>query len=186
MAGMLQKFCAFWRRYRSEQKGAAAVEFALILTLLTVPILNVVDLAVYSWDKMQVDNADQVAVQAAWATCDDSSKIPATPSSYATCPLMAAAVTMAAQSTSLGTGVTVTGTAENYYCVNTSTNVLVTVGSFPATKPADCSSVGSASDKPGDYVLITVSYTYAPVFSAVSIASTLATPIVRQAWMRLG
>ena len=186
MVGMLRKFHFQWRRYRSEQRGAAAAEFALVLTLLTIPILNVVDLAVYSWDKMQVDNAAQVAVQAAYATCNNSSKIPATPSSYANCPTMPAAVTMAAQSTRLGTGVTVTSTTENFYCVNTSTNVLVTVGTFPGTKPANCSSVGSASDKPGDYVLITVSYTYTPVFSAVSIASTLVTPITRTAWMRLG
>lgn len=186
MSGKFPKLRARWRRYRSEEKGAAAVEFALILTLLTIPILNVVDLAIYSWNKMQVDNAAQAAVQAAWATCNLSSKIPATPSSYANCPAMPAAVTQAAQSTSLGTGITVTSTTENYYCINTTTNVLVTVGNFPNTKPATCTSVGSASDKPGDYVLITVSYTYAPVFSLVSIASQLATPIRRQAWMRLG
>lgn len=182
MVGMLRKFHFQWRRYRSEQRGAAAAEFALVLTLLTIPILNVVDLAVYSWDKMQVDNAAQVAVQAAWATCDTTAKLPAT----INCSGLSAAVTMAAQSTRLGTGITVTSTTEDYYCVNTSTNVLDTVGTFPGTKPANCGSVGSASDKPGDYVLITVSYTYAPVFSAVSIASALTTPITRTARMRLG
>jgi len=186
MMRMFINVCLLWRRFRSEQRGAAAVEFALVLTLLTVPILNVVDLAVYSWDKMQVDNAAQVAVQAAWATCDTTVKLPATPNSYANCPTMPAAVTLAAQSTRLGTGVTVTSTTENYYCVNTSTSVLVTVGTFPGTKPANCSSVGLSGDKPGDYVLITVSYSYTPVFSAVSIASALTTPITRTAWMRLG
>jgi len=186
MAGMFAKSRMLLRRYRSEQKGAAAVEFALVLTLLTVPILNVVDMAVYSWAKMQVDNAAQAAAQAAWATCDTTAKIPATPSSYANCPLMPGAVALAAQSTSLGTGVTVTSTTENYYCLNTGTNVLVTVGTFPGTKPSNCSSVGSNSDKPGDWVLITTSYTYTPVFSAVSLASLLTTPITRTAWMRLG
>jgi Flp pilus assembly protein TadG len=185
MARFRNIFCQ-WRRFCSEQRGAAAVEFALILTLMTVPILNVVDLAVYSWDKMQVDNAAQAAVQAAWVTCSDSSKIPATPNAYANCSFMPTAVTQAAQSTSLGIGVTVTSTTENYYCVNTGSNLLVTVGTFPVTKPSDCSAVGSSSDTPGDYVLITVSYTYSPVFAAVSIASTLTTPITRQAWMRLG
>jgi len=34
--------------------------------------------------------------------------------------------------------------------------------------------------------LITTSYTYTPIFSAVSIASSLTSPITRQAWMRLG
>lgn len=176
-----------WRRFRSEQRGAAAVEFALVVTLLTVPILNVVDLAVYSWDKMQVDNAAQAAVQAAWATCSTAANLPATQGTN--CSAMSSAVTTAAQSTTLGTGVTVTNTTENYYCVKTSTSALVVAGPVTSAKPSNCSQGsigGSSSDTPGDYVLITVSYTYSPIFSAVSIASTLTTPITRQAWMRLG
>jgi len=183
---MRAKLSSLLRRYRSEQRGAAAAEFALVLSLLTIPVLNVIDVAIYAWDRMQVDNAAQMAVQAAWATCNKSSNLPATPNSYNKCPNMPTAVTTAAQSTTLGTRVTVSGTSENYYCVNTSTSVLATVGTFPGTKPSDCSSVGSASDKPGDYVLVTVTFTYTPIFSAVSIASALASPITRQAWMRLG
>jgi len=175
-----------WTRYYAEQSGAAAAEFALVLTLLTIPLLNVMDLATYAWARMQLDNAAQVATQAAWATCDTSAKLPATPNVYANCPAMPAAVTSAVQSTRFGANVTITATTENYYCVNTSTNTLVTVGTFPGTKPADCSSVGSASDKPGDYVIITASYTFTPLFPAVSVASLLTTPITRTAWMRLG
>ena len=174
------------RRFHHEQRGAAAVEFAIVITLLTVPVLNVVDLAQYAWDRMQVDNAAQMAVQAAWGTCKLASNLPATPNSYANCTGMPAAVTTAAQSTSLGTLVTVSATTEGYYCVKTSTSAIVAVGTFPGTKPSDCSSVGLASDVPGDYVLITTSYTYSPIFPAVSIASGLTTPITRVAWMRLG
>lgn len=174
------------RNFRREQRGAAGVEFALVLTLLTIPILNVVDLALYAWDRMQVDNAAQMAVQAAWATCKLSSNLPATPNSYANCPAMPAAVTTAAQSTRLGTNVTVSSTIEGYYCVNTTTNALVAVGTFPGTKPANCSSVGVSTDTPGDYVLITTTYTYSPIFSAVSIASALNATVSRQAWMRIG
>lgn len=172
------------RRYRREQRGTAAFEFALILTLMTVPILNVVDLAVYGWNKMQVDNAAQAAAQAAWATCNLTNEIPATPNSYANCPDMPAAVTQAVQGSTLGAGITVTSITEGYYC--TAPTGLTSVGTFPTTKPANCSSVGSGSDKPGDYVLIAVSYPYTPVFAAVSIASQLATPITHIAWMRLG
>lgn len=157
------------------------MEFALVLSLLIVPILNVVDFAMYGWDRMQVDNAAQIASQAAWATCIPPTYLPA----QTNCSGMSSAVTTAAQSTSLGTAVTVTSTTENYYCLNNS-NVLVTVGTYPGTKPGDCSSVGSASDTPGEYVKVTVSYTYTPLFPAVSIASVLASPIVRTAWMRLG
>jgi hypothetical protein len=100
---------------------------------------------------------------------------------------MPAAVTAAVQSTRLGTGVTVTlPPAEDYYCVNTTTSALVTVGSFPTTKPADCGAVGSASDKPGDYIRVTASFVFTPLFPAVSVAALLTTPIVRTAWMRLG
>ena len=176
-----------WRRYRSDRQGAAAVEFAIVVSLLTVPLLNVLDVALYAWDRMQVDNAAQAAVQAAWATCSLTSNLPATPNSYANCSAMPVAVTTAAQSTTLGTNVTVSSTTEGYYCVKTSAPAgLVPVGTFPGTKPANCSSVGSSSDTPGDYVLITTSYTYTPIFSAVSIASSLTSPITRQAWMRLG
>jgi Flp pilus assembly protein TadG len=172
-------------QYRRANGGAAAAEFALILGLLVIPVLNAVDLAVYAWNRMQVDNAAQVAVQAAWATCDSSANLPATPNAYANCPGMPLAVVTAVQSTPLGANVTVTSTTEGYYCIN-SASALVAVGTFPGTKPADCSSVGSASDKPGDYVVIAASYAYAPVFPSVSIVSLLTTPIVRTAWMRLG
>jgi Flp pilus assembly protein TadG len=183
---MVERVSSLCRGYHSDERGAAAVEFALALTLLIVPIINVVDLTFYAWDRTQVDNAAQMAVQAAWKTCKLSSNLPATPNSYANCTGMPAAVLAAAQSSSLGTGVTVTSTTENYYCVNTTTNALVTVGTFPNTKPANCSSVGSSSDTPGDYVVITVSYNYTPIFAAASIASALASPITRVAQMRLG
>lgn len=174
-------------RYRHDEKGAAAVEFALVVTLLTVPVLNVVDLAMYAWDRMQLDNAAQVAAQAAWATCSTPANLPATPNSYANCAGMPGAVTLAVQSTSLGTKVSVTAIAENYYCYKTSAPTgLVTVGNFPNSKPANCSSVGQASDVPGDYIQITASYTFRPIFPAASIASALTSPITRTAWMRLG
>lgn len=175
-------------RYRQDEKGAAAVEFALVVTLLTVPVLNVIDLAMYAWDRMQLDNAAQMGAQAAWATCSAPTNLPATPNSYANCTGMPAAVTQAVQSTSLGAAVTVTSTVENYYCLNTTTNALTPVGNFPNSKPANCGGAagGLTSDKPGDYVQITTSYTFTPIFPAVSIASALASPITRIAWMRLG
>jgi hypothetical protein len=98
---------------------------------------------------------------------------------------MGAAITKAAQSTSLNTAVTVTSTTQGYYCVNNS-NVLVSVGTYPGTKPTDCGSVGSSSDTPGEYVKVTVSYTYTPIFPAVSIVNALNATITRTAWMRLG
>jgi len=174
-----------WRRYSSDQRGAAAVEFAIVLTLLTIPVLNVIDLALYAWDRMQVDNAAQMAAQAGWAVCNQASNLPATPNSYANCPNMLTEVTTAVQSTSLGAAVTVTATTEAYYCVVSGT--LTQVAAVTSTKPANCSGFGGlASDVPGDYVQITASYTYTPIFPAMSIVSLLATPITRIAWTRMG
>lgn len=178
-------FRSFWRAYRRDLRGAAAAELALILPLLTIPTLNVIDLASYFYDKMELDNAAQAAAQSAWAACAGSSTtLPAT----VNCSGLSSAANAAAQSTGLGTAVTVTSKTENFYCLdNSSPSQLVTVGTFPTTKPADCSSVGgSTSDTPGDYILVQTSYSFTPIFSAVSITSVLTSPIVRTAWMRLG
>jgi hypothetical protein len=140
----------------------------------------------YAWDRMQVDNAAQMGAQAAWATCSAPSNRPATPNSYANCAGMPAAVTLAVQSTSLGTNVTWTATSEAYYCITT-TGTLTQVAAASAKPPSDCSKNGGlASDVPGDYVLITAQYTFTPIFPALSIVSALTPVISRQAWMRMG
>lgn len=174
---------ASWRR---DSHGAAAAEFALVLTLLAIPILNAVDLGIYTYQRMEVDNAAQVAAQAAWAlvpTCT----LPLT-SPASNCSSLTGKMNTAVQSTPLGTNVTITSRAENFYCVNPSTSHLAIVGTFPAKpSPDNCASVGgSSTDTPGDYILVTASYTYAPVFSGVSVTSLLASTITRTVWMRLG
>jgi len=101
---------------------------------------------------------------------------------------MPAAVTMAVQSTSLGTNVTWSATTEGYYCILPG-GTLKFVVAATGTPPSDCSKNGIgglSTDKPGDYVLITAQANFTPIFPAVSIASALTSPIVRQAWMRLG
>ena len=50
------------RAYLRCRAGAAAAEFALILTLLVIPLLNAFDIGVYVYQRMQLDNAAQVAV----------------------------------------------------------------------------------------------------------------------------
>jgi hypothetical protein len=112
--------------------------------------------------------------------------LPATPNAYAKCPALPAAVTTAVQSTRLGANVTVIlPPAENYYCATAAG--LVTQGAFPGNKPSDCSAWGGANtDQAGDYVRVTASFAFTPLFPAVSVAALLPTPVVRVAWMRLG
>lgn len=174
--------------------GAAAVEMALWATILTLPMLSVVDLGVYTYKKMQVENAAEMAVQAAWRFCDSTATLPAVQNCKPNAGLLVDALRAAAQSTTLTTNVTValTGVTEGYYCTNSSgaLQLVGTAGSLsPATAPVaptpnDCSTVlGTA--KPGDFIQVTVSYTYTPTFSGISMAGLLPTPITKTAWMRL-
>ena len=175
-----------WR----ENRGSAAVEFVLWLTVLVVPLLNAVDLGIYVFQKMQVQMAAQAGAHAVWHACDKSATLPA----VANCNGVLSAITTAAQSTSLGNKVTVaTGSpSEGYYCVNSSGALTLVgaagkIGSAP-TKPTpfNCAAqITGSTTAPADYVQVTVSYAYKPVFDKVSLATMLTTPITKTAWMRM-
>ena len=165
-----------------DQKGVAAIEFAMIAGFVSVSALNAVDIALYARDRMEVENATEMGAQAAWKACD-SQHLPAT----VNCTTLNSAVTTAVQSTSLGSGVTLQSgsPSEAYYCVS-SAGVLTYVSTV-SSKPTDCSSVGVATNKPGDYVKVQTTYTYAPLFPGITVAaSAFGSTISRTAWMRLG
>src|SRR6202051_5025156 len=135
--------------------GVAAVEFAIAATLIMVGILNAVDVGIYEYRRMQVENAAQVGAQAAWKACyDTSGMLPATRK----CSGLNDAITAAIQSTSLGTAVSLSPgyPTEGYYCVNTS-GVLQLVGGL-SNRPTDCSAAGNSSANPGDYLQVGVTY----------------------------
>jgi Flp pilus assembly protein TadG len=168
-------------KFAGDQRGVAAIEFGLFAILLSLAFVNVTDISIYIYQRMQVENATQVAAQAAFKACD-LAHLPAT----VNCPGLTNAVQTAIQSTSLGTSVVlVSGSpAEGYYCVNAS-NALQYVSSV-ATKPTDCTAAGTPSLQPGDYIQVQTTFPYAPLFPGLSVASTFATPINRTALMRLG
>ncbi len=167
--------------FGKDSRGVAAVEFALIASAVGITVLNVADVAMFLFDQLEVENATQMGVQAAYAACpfDD---LPAT----VNCSGLSTAITAAVQSTSLGSSATVvTGyPSEAYYCVNTS-GALTSVGAVTSAKPSDCTSAGSSSTKPGDYLLVQVTYTYAPLFTGATVAALLPTTITNTAWVRL-
>lgn len=174
-----RKFTDFWRDHRA---GAAA-EMALILPGIAFILLNVTDLCLYVFSKMQVDLAAQEAVGAARTSCVDSTKLPAT----INCPNLQSTMTTAAQAAStFGTAVTLPSTVEKYYCAD-GTGSLVEVATPPATPPADCSSVyaTTTASPPGDYIQVTASFNFRPVFPGASIAQLFPATITRTAWMRL-
>lgn len=176
----------FWR----DTHGTAAAEFVLWLALLILPLLNTVDLGIYVFQKMQLQMAAQAATHAVWRACDKPAELPA----VANCTGLAATIQAAAQSTSLGTNVTVVAGSptEGYYCVN-GAGALTVVGSTghigsPPSKPSPftcATQVAGSTTTPGDYVQVTVSYPYQPVFDQVSMGAMLTTPITKTAWLRL-
>ena len=57
------------RAYWGGRRGAAAAEFAIVLTVLVFPLLNVIDFGMYIFVGMEVNEAAQSTAQAALATC---------------------------------------------------------------------------------------------------------------------
>jgi Flp pilus assembly protein TadG len=172
------------RAMSADQSGVAAIEFGIFSVLLALALANVVDVTMYLYQRMQAENATEVAAQAAWKTCD-LTKLPLTTD----CSTLAASVTAvqnALGSTSLGTAVALVSGSPSvgYYCVNSS-NALQYVSDV-SSKPADCTAAGMPSLQPGDYIQVQTTFTYVPLFPGFSVASTFATPINRTAFMRLG
>jgi hypothetical protein len=175
------KFAGRTKGIWADQRGVAAVEFAFFAIFLSFALANVTDTSIYIYQRMQAENATQVAVQAAWKACD-LPKLPA----MTNCPGLTLAIQNAIQSTSLGTRVSlVSGSpSEGYYCVN-SLNALQYVSDV-SSKPADCTAAGTPTLQPGDYIQVQTTFTYAPLFPRLSVASAFPSPINRTAIMRLG
>lgn len=178
----VRSWLAVAKAIRSDESGTSAIEFSFFAGLLSLAMLNITDISVYLYKRMEVENATQMGAQAAFKTCDPSSGyLPATTS----CPGLTTAVTNAIQSTSLGNLVKLQSgsPSEGYYCVNNSGSLQYV--SSVSQKPADCSAAGMASLQPGDYMKISTSYAYAPMFPGVSVAGAFASPITNTATIRL-
>jgi len=164
----------------TDERGVAAIEFAIFSILLFTSLSNVTDVAIYIYQRMQVENATEIAAQMALKTC--ATQLPATTN----CANLVTAVTTAMQSTSLGTAITLQANSpsEGYYCINTS-SALQWVHDV-TSKPADCTAAGTPALRPGDYITIATTFTYTPIFARLSVAATFPTPITKTAIMRLG
>lgn len=159
-------------RFGADQGGAAAVEFALWLGISLWPLLNVIDLGLYAYDRVQVENGAQMAVQAVSTACGQLVPPPVlTNCSNVSGYTMSSLMSARAQGTSLGTLVTV---SSRYEC-NAGT---VTVNSGGGANPTCPSSSG-------DYVGANVTFTYQPLFKAVTVTSLFGTTITRTFWMKV-
>ena len=102
--GGLRKIAAGASALKKDERGASALEFAIFVGMLAFGLLNTADISIYIYKRMQLENAAEMAAQAAWKACDPSKGyLPATLS----CPNLTTTITHAAQSTALGTQVTI-------------------------------------------------------------------------------
>lgn len=163
---------------REDNRGTAAVEFAITAPIAILILINVYDISSYISQRMTVQSAAQAAVQAIWRTCD-TAHVPAT----TLCSALNSVATTAIQSTGFGNKITLAGTTEGYYCINLS-NALQYVSDV-SQKPFDCTAAGTSALKPGDYIQVQAQFTYTPLFAASYAANLFTTPITASAWMRL-
>jgi Flp pilus assembly protein TadG len=161
-------------------RGVAAVEFSFIAGFLSLAVINVSDIGIYIYKRMEVENAALVGAMAALKACD-ASHLPAT----VNCLGLTTAVTASIQSTSLGSFLTLNGGAvsEGYYCINSS-NALQYMSTV-SHKPADCTAAGMPALQPADYIQVVVTYSYTPLFGSISVAGQFATPIIKTAMVRM-
>lgn len=168
----------------ADQRGVAGIEFGIFFILLSVSLANVADVSKYIYQRMQVENATEVAVQAALQACGSQTppQLPATTQ----CSGLLGSMQAALQSTSLGATVQLVNGSptEAYYCINSS-NALQYVGDV-SSRPADCTAAGMPALQPGDYIQIQTTFTYQSWFPGVSIVGAFPTPINRTAIIRLG
>ena len=184
--GSARRWCAGFLRNFS---GAAAAEMALIFPIFGYVGINVVDFGMYTFAKMETDLAAQEAVGVVRNLCNSSSLLPATnPATHCNASLTTKMLA-AAQSTSLGTAVTLNTPTEAYYCATTA-GALVQVAAVTATPPTNCSSgytgaPSGSTSAPGDYINVQASYTFVSLFPSATLANALHSPITQTAWMRL-
>jgi hypothetical protein len=187
------------------------MELALVLFLLTIPILNVVDLAFYGFTWMQTQNAAQMGAQAAFSNCNTTNSLPAAKNCYqsqsANNMTLFDAVQQGIYESALNNTVTLTNSnvVDGYYC-STSGNVLTAVGNLGYAF-ADNGVVGSSANSsdvtptnsgttcgagyadttasPGEYVRVDVTHNYTSVFPGMTVTSILPAVMTASAYARL-
>lgn len=181
--GALGKLATTASALNKDERGASALEFSLFVGVLAYGLLNTADISIYVYKRMQLENAAEMAAQAAWKACDPSKGyLPATLS----CPSLTTVITQAAQSTALGNQVTIAvgSPQEGFYCLNDA-GALQHIANATLNPPADCSSTGLPGTQPGDYIQVTTSFSYEPLFPGITVAGVFTTPIMKTSMMRL-
>lgn len=176
------------QRFGRDVKGAAAAEFTLVAVLLAYVLINVGDLGVYVYDKMQVESAAQASVESLWAQCAPATN--GAPDVTDNCSNVASIVTKGAQQTSLGTNVSASiasSPGEGWYCSSKNASATLTrlTTSIKSSQPTCTSIVSTDTSNAGDYVPITATYTFTPIFPGATVSSLLPSTIAQTVWIRV-
>jgi hypothetical protein len=116
-----------------------------------------------------------------WNACD-TKHLPA----KTNCTGLTSAITNGLASTSLGSSVTIApgSPTEAYYCINSS-GALQQVATYTDVKPTDCTAVGDTTRAPADYVRITATYNYTPLFGQATVGTLLPSTFTSAGFIRV-
>ena len=169
----------FLRRFGGDERGVAALETALIGSILVAALLNVVEVGRYAYLSTQITAATQAGAHAAIVTCEPN-ETPVT----INCPGVNAAITASIQGGSAGNHITLHGAvSERWYCL-TSSGALQDMAAANA-RPSNCTAAGDPAQQAALYLRVQTQYTYEPIFPGLTLADTFDTTIIKTAWMRL-
>lgn len=179
-----RKIRSFWRN----TEGVAAVEFALVATLLFGLLANIIDVSWYMYLSIQVESATQNASRAAFVACDPYTQLPATKNCGTK---FTSAVEGALHNTILKSTVIWTNKPpvaayaagklplEAYYCVD-SAGKLTFAGAASSTAAPT-----SPCNPAAIYLRLVAEYAYTPFLPGLSVASLFGSKITREAFTRL-
>lgn len=189
MAGVLIPMRKFARAFRRDHSGSVGAEMAVVGGFLAILIAQILDFGWMAYCSVQVRTAAQAAAAEAASLCQEETDLPATVNCETTQSInLQDKMEDAANRVSIGDEsvprIVISNPSEGYFCHDASANnALVEVGTL-ASPPADCTAFGSG-EEPGNYIYVTATYTFTPMFPGLSVAGAIANPITAQGWMRL-
>jgi Flp pilus assembly protein TadG len=161
-------------RILRDQRGATSIEFALSAGVLLLLLLNGIDLGRYIYLRSQVETATQMGAHRIWESCDPM-KLPIVTKCFSNQDAAKTAVVNVIATVVKSIATAQVALSQGYYCTN-GTGTL-----YPVTLPAQCLSGAT----PGDYVQVQVTYSFAPLFANLTVASMFGKVISTTSYMRL-
>lgn len=171
------------RTFARDQRGLVAIEFGIVASLLVPLLLSVADIGQYLHRRLQVEGLAVATARAISSTC--SGKLPA----LSKCAQVDAVIADIRATSSLDAGVGI-AFDEGSFCVTGKRLARHSAAGQGGTCPGKSANTNAnGGTAAGDYVIVTVSYTVAPLFLGTAgtggVGDVLPNRIVRTAMLRL-